>query len=148
LKTAALMKYVDKLDKKKMFWLAVGNIPEKMKRQPQGGMMPVDLSKAEAFTAVVDFKGKVLSGELRLVSMDEQGNKQIADMLNGLKSLGAMGASKEPELAQLLNGIQLGSAADHVHLTFSFPEELLQKLSAKSKAKGMMPPAAPEPFGQ
>ncbi len=145
LKTAALMKYVDKMDKNVMFWMAVGSIPEKMKSAPAGGMMPVDLSKAEAFTAFVDYKNKTFSGELRLISQNEAGNKQIADMLNGLKSLGAMGASKEPELGQLLNSILLSSAADHVKLTFSLSEDLMNKLGAKAKAKAnaMAAPAAP-----
>ncbi|HSQ35719.1 MAG TPA: hypothetical protein VLQ89_06995, partial [Candidatus Binatia bacterium] len=131
--TAALMKYVDALDKKSMFWLALGNIPAKMKEAPAGGMMPVDLSKAEAFTAVADFKNKVLSGELRLISKNEAGNKQIVEMLNGLKALGAMGASKEPELGQLLNGIQLGASADAITLSFSLSEELMNNLGDKAK---------------
>jgi hypothetical protein len=135
LQTAAMMKYVDPLDKKSMFWLAVGNIPEKVKNAPSSGMMPVDLSKAEAFTAVLDYKGKTFSGDLRLISHNEAGNKQIADMLNGLKALGAMGSAKEPELGELLNSIQLNSTADHVQLTFSIPEELMNKLSAKAKDK-------------
>jgi hypothetical protein len=145
LQTASLMKYVDKLDKDSMFWLAIGTIPEKIKNAPAGGMMPVDLSKAEAFTAFMDYKGKTFSGELRLISYNEAGNKQIADMLNGLKSLGAMGSAKEPDLAQLLNSIQLSSAADHIKLTFSLSEELMNKMSdkAKDKAKSMMPAAAP-----
>jgi hypothetical protein len=145
LQNASMMKYVDKLDKKSMFWLAIGNIPEKMKSAPAGGMMPIDLSKAEAFTAFMNYKGKTFSGELRLISQNEAGNKQIADMLNGLKSLGAMGASKEPELGQLLNSIQLSSAADHVKLTFSISEELMNKLGAKAKEKAqtMAAPASP-----
>ena len=145
LQTASLMKYVDKLDKKSMFWLALGNIPEKMKSAPAGGMMPVDLSKAEAFTAFLDYKGKTFSGEFRLISYNEAGNKQIADMLNGLKSLGAMGSAKDPDLGQLLNSIQLSSAADHIKLTFSLSEELMNKMSAKAKdkANAMMPSAAP-----
>ncbi len=148
LQTPAMMKYVEKLDKKSMFWLAVGSIPAKVKDAPAGGMMPVDLSKAEAFTAVADFKNKTLSGELRLISYNEAGNKQIADMLNGLKALGAMGAAKEPELGELLNGIQLSSAADHVKLVFSLSEELMNKLGdkAKDKAKSMAAPAQPEPL--
>ena len=148
LQTASLMKYVDKLDKKSMFWLAVGAIPEKIKNAPAGGMMPVDLSKAEAFTAFLDYKGKTFSGEFRLISFNEAGNKQIADMLNGLKSLGAMGSAKDPDLAQLLNSIQLSSAADHIKLTFSLSEELMNKMSAKAKdkARAMAPPAGPAPI--
>ncbi len=84
--TAALMKYVDKLDKKSMFWLAVGNIPEKMKSAPAGGMMPVDLSKAEAFTAVADFKNKVLSGELQTDLQKRSG--QQADRRNAQRPEG------------------------------------------------------------
>lgn len=145
LQTASLMKYVNKLDKKSMFWLAIGNIPEKMKSAPSGGLMPMDLSKAEAFTAFMDYKNKNFSGEFRLISYNEEGNKQIADMLNGLKSLGAMGSAKEPELAQLLNSIQLSSATDHIKLTFSLSEELMNKLGAKAKDKAatMVPPAGP-----
>jgi hypothetical protein len=145
LQTASLMKYVDKLDKKSLFWLAIGSIPDKMKNAPAGGMIPIDLSKAEAFTAFMDYKGKVFSGEFRLISYNEQGNKQIADMLNGLKSLGAMGSAKDPDLGQLLNSIQLSSAADHIKLTFSLSEELMNKMSAKAqdKAKAMMPAAEP-----
>lgn len=146
LKSPEMMKYVNQVDKKNMFWLALSTIPGKVKEAPAGGMMPVDLSKAEAFTAVADFKDKMLSGELRLISANEAGNKQIADMLNGLKAMAAMGAAKEPELGQLLNGLQLDSTADHVKLTFRLPEDLLNKLGekAKSKAQGMMPPAMPE----
>ena len=145
LKNAAMMKYVDKLKKDSMFWLAIGNIPDKIKNAPAGGMMPVDLSKAEAFIGYLDYKGKTFSGEFQLISQNEQGNKQIVDMLNGLKALGAMGSAKEPELGQLLNGIQLSSAADTIKLAFSLSEELMNKLSdkAKDKAKGMMPPAPP-----
>lgn len=144
LKNPGLMKYVNGLDKKSMFWLALGNIPRQVK-EAQGGMMPVDLSKAEAFTAVADFKDQVLAGELRLISANEAGNKQIADMLNGFKAMAAMGAAKEPELAELLNGLQLDSAPDHVRLTFRLSEALLDKLGekAKTKAQGMMPPAMP-----
>jgi hypothetical protein len=145
LKNAAMMKYVDKVKKDSMLWLAIGNIPDKIKNAPAGGMMPVDLSKAEAFIGYVDYKGKTFSGEFQLISHNEQGNKQIVDMLNGLKALGAMGSAKEPELGQVLNGIQLSSAADNIKLTISLSEELMNKLSdkAKDKAKSMMPPAPP-----
>lgn len=145
LKNAAMMKYVDMLKKDSMFWLAIGNIPDKFKNAPAGGMMPVDLSKAEAFIGYLDYKSKTFSGEFQLISHNEQGNKQIVDMLNGLKALGAMGSAKEPELGQLLNGIQLSSASDNIKLTFSLSEELMNKLSdkAKDKAKGMLPPAPP-----
>jgi hypothetical protein len=145
LKNAAMMKYVEKLKKDSMFWLAIGNIPDKFKNAPAGGMMPVDLSKAEAFIGYLDYKGKTFSGEFQLLSQNEQGNKQIVDMLNGLKALGAMGSAKEPELGQLLNGIQLSSTAESIKLAFSLSEELMNKLSdkAKDKAKGMMPPTPP-----
>ncbi|MCX6558407.1 MAG: hypothetical protein NTW95_13420 [Candidatus Aminicenantes bacterium] len=145
LKNAAMMKYVDKLQKDSMLWLAIGNIPDKLKNAPAGGMMPVDLSKAEAFIGYVDYKSKTFSGKFQLLSNNEAGNKQVVDMLNGLKALGAMGSAKEPELGQLLNAIQLSASADAITLSFSLPEELMNKLSdkAKDKAKGMMPPAAP-----
>jgi hypothetical protein len=148
LQTPALMKYVETLDKKSMFWLAVGSIPAKVKDAPAGGMMPVDLSKAEAFTAVADFKNRTLSGELRLISHNEAGNKQIADMLNGLKRPGRHGRPRSSGAGQLLNSIQ--RAGPTHQLTF-FSEELLNKLGAKAgqgqghgrAARAMEMPAEP-----
>jgi len=144
LKTASFKKYFAQIKADSMFWLVLGSLPEAIKSKPQAGsQVPVDLSKAEAFLGYLDFKNKMLSGQFQLISHNEEGNKGIVDLLNGLKALGAMGSTKEPELAELLNGINLTSNADQIKLTFSISDAVLNKLGEKAKEKAATALTAP-----
>jgi len=117
-----------------MIRLAVGEMPQGAGTGP-GQMMPVDLSKIKGFLGDFDYGNKTLSGTLQLVSPDEQGNKQIADFLNGMKAMVAMGASKEPEVAELLNAITVTASGEGIKLNFAISQATLDKLKAKAKEK-------------
>jgi hypothetical protein len=82
-----------------------------------------------------DYKDKNILAEIKAMSPDEAKNKQMADALNGFKALGAGAAAKEPQLGELLNKIEIGSASDHVKISAIIPEELLQSLGQKMKAQ-------------
>jgi hypothetical protein len=100
------------------------------------------LSAFESITSIIlsfDYKDKTLLAEIKAQSADAAKNKQIADALNGFKALGAAAASKEPELGQLLNRIEIASAADYVKITASVPEETIKSLSQKLKAQKAKP---------
>ncbi len=135
-KSKVLMNYVKKVNTNAMCWMVLGAIPQSFKNQAPTGAVPFDFSKTEAFFGFVDYRNRSIAAEFRLISHNEQGNKQVVDMLNGLKSMGAMGTtSKEPELAELLNGINLSNSADDIRLTLNVSEQLLNKLGEKAKAK-------------
>jgi len=112
----------------------VFDFPEKAKKSEaqQGSPFKMDFSKAEILWGEVDFEENIWSGKIKLVSHDEEANKQIVNMLNGIKGMGAMAG---PEIAEILNKINLSSSADNIELTFSVPNELLKKVQKKAEEK-------------
>ncbi len=112
----------------------VFDFPEKAKKSEaqQGSPFKMDFSKAEILWGEVGFEENIWSGKIKLVSHDEEANKQIVNMLNGLKGMGAMAG---PEIAEILNKINLSSSADNIELTFSIPNELLKKVQKKAEEK-------------
>ncbi len=100
------------------------------------------LSAFESLTSIIlafDYQNKAFLAEIKAQSADPAKNKQIADALNGFKTLGAAAASKEPELGELLNRIEIASAADSVKITANVPEEMIKSLSQKLKTKKAKP---------
>ncbi|MBM3284562.1 MAG: DUF3352 domain-containing protein [Candidatus Aminicenantes bacterium] len=100
------------------------------------------LSTFQSITAVLlsfDYQNKSLLAEIKAQSVDAEKNKQIADALNGFKALGAAAASKEPELGELLNRIEIISTPAHVKISASVPEALLETLSQKLKPQKEQP---------
>jgi hypothetical protein len=109
------------------------DFPEELKSsQQEGSPFKMDLSKAEAFLGYVDHDGSAWIGDIKLMSFDEKSNKEIVTMLNGLKGMGALAG---PEVAELISNIQLTAEADHIKLSFSLSNELLDKLREKAKEK-------------
>ncbi len=96
------------------------------------------LSPFESITSVLlsfDYRDKVFEAEIKAQSADADKNKQMADALNGFKALGSAAASKEPELAEVLNRLEIVSTPEHVRISISLPETLIDHLSQKLKAK-------------
>ncbi len=116
------------------------DFPEKMKEaQPEGTPFKMDLSKAETLIGFVDHETNSWEGEIKLISKDEESNKQIVNLLNGLKGMAALAG---PEVSELVSNINLSSSAENIKLAFSISDELLKKLQAKAKekAEGYMQP--------
>jgi hypothetical protein len=111
----------------------VFGFPQELKEnQPQGTPFKMDLSKAETLTGFIDHENQAWNGEIRLISSDEEANKQIVNLLNGLKGMAALAG---PEVSELVSNINLTSSVEDVKLTFSLTDELLKKLQAKAKEK-------------
>lgn len=106
--------------------------PEKMKGMKGNSMIQADFSKAEALYGNVDFSSNTWMGKFVLVSYNEEGNTNLVTTLNGLKGLGAMGG---PEIAELINNINISATADSIVLSFKISSELLEKLKAKAEEK-------------
>ena len=77
------------------------------------------------------------------MSDDEAQNQQIVDLLSGLKAMGAMAATKDPNVGELLNKIDISSTPDFVKIYANVPEELINKLKSK-----VTPPPPPPPSGK
>lgn len=139
LKNDKLKPYIDKF-KADVILSFVFEIPEKDKKVQDSGMLKMDLSKAEVIKGSFDYADKAFKGIIEMISHNEQANKDLANTLTGLKGMGAMAG---PEIAELVNNIQITGSADRLSITAAVTDELVEKLKAKmdeqTKQKGTLP---------
>lgn len=146
LTNVSLKPYIDKFDPANILSFAI-MAPEDMKKvqkSPMGG--DLDLTKAEALLGHFGREADTWKGEISMVNKNEEANKNIATTLNGLKGMAGMAG---PEAVELANQITITPTADMLVLSFSFTDELIDKMmkaiEAKSKAamgEVVAPPAA------
>jgi len=116
-----------------MLWAGFAIPPDTMKQASAQNPMLGAFSNIQAIILSFDYKDKNLLAEIKAMSPGADTNKQMADALNGFKALGAGAAAKEPLVGELLNKIEIGSAADHVKISAIIPEALIESLSQKMK---------------
>ena len=113
-------------------------LPQEVKKVHDSGMFKLDLTKAEAIVGYIDYAGTTWTGEITMVSPNEEANQQLVSTLNGLKMMAAAGG---PEVEELVKNLDLKASADSVKLKVTLTEELLEKL--KTKMSGTMTPPPP-----
>ena len=127
-----------------MVWGGVAVPPEAMQKASSQNPMLGAFSNIQSLLLSVDYKDETLVTEIKAMSPDAAKNKDMADTLNGFKALGSGAAAKEPLVGQLLGKIEIVAGADNVKLVARIPNELIQSLSEKAKAKKTEPPAEPK----
>jgi hypothetical protein len=144
-KNPELMTMVKTTNKAALMWSVVTFTPEQVKQMTAATPMLSSLESLKAMTMYVDDKAKGLQVEIKAITSNAGKNKELADMLTGFKAMGAMGVSEKPEIGELLNKIEVSSAADNVKIFVDIPEALMAKLAleaekqVKSKLEGMKP---------
>jgi hypothetical protein len=129
-KNQALADLLAKTNKEGILWGAILIPSEAVEKAASENPMMSSFEAVKAATLLFDYKNQNVLAEIKLMSDDEENNKKIADALNGFKALGGMAAAQKPELGELLNKIEISSTADHVSISCSLPEELLNKLKS------------------
>lgn len=131
-KNEALAGVLDRADKGTIFWGAMLVPKEDMAKAAEGNPQLKPLQNMNALVLNFDHKNAMVTVKIKAEGDDPDANKQIADMLNGLKAMGAMMIPPDkPELNDLLNSVTVSHAADHVMIDASIPDEVLQKLKAE-----------------
>ena len=84
----------------------------------------------------------LLAVDVRTFGGTKEQNTNLASILNGLKAVGAMSASQEPLLGELLKGIAVTSGEDYTRLSLTLSLETMEKLGklAESKAGDLTKP--------
>ena len=124
--------YIKEMDAAAIINLAV-IVPESVKAENiQGGLFSFDLSQAEAMVGFLNHTSFTWTGELKIMSKDEEGNNQIVSTLNGIKGIGAMA---DPDLGEFLNNLVLTADTESITMSFQFSDELLLKLQQKMNQK-------------
>jgi hypothetical protein len=125
-----------------MVWSVFAIPEEAAKKLAQSNPMMSSLEGMKAVTLFFDYRDKTFLLEIRMQGGDQVKNKQLADMLTGLKALGAGAAAKNPDVGDLLNRIEVSSGVDFVKIAAGLPEDVLERLtkSAAKKVEGMIKP--------
>jgi hypothetical protein len=131
---AALIKGVNKTA---IMWGVISFKPEDVKKMVESAPMLSSLSSLKAMTMRFDYANKTLDMAIQALTADAGKNKEIADMLNGFKAMGALAAGEKPEIGELLNKIEITSGADNVTIKALLPEELLTKLAKMAQSELM-----------
>ena len=130
------------------FW-AVAAIPQDMvKAAAEKNPMLKNLVGLTGLTLSFDYAASSLVLEVQGLGGTKDQNKALADMLTGLKGMGALAAAKQPLLGDVLNKVEISSGPDNVKIYASVPQELLDKIQkmAEEKFGGMVQvnPQAPK----
>ena len=143
-KSEALASLLKGMNTSAMVWGAFSVPPDTLKQASSQNPMLGAFSDIRSIILSFDYRDKSVLAEIKAMSPDEAKNKQMADALNGFKALGAGAAAKEPQLGDLLNSIAITSAADHVEITATIPEALIESLSQKAKTQKPQEKQEPE----
>lgn len=134
-------------DQQAMVWGAFAVPAGTLKAAAEQNPMMKSLENLNGVTLTFDYRNQALSISIRALGGSEAENKQVADMLTGLKALGEGAAAKEPAVGEALNRLEIGAGPDAISLSISLPQDLLDKLrgAAQAKVEGMLKPKGAEP---
>ncbi len=122
-----------KIDKKAIFW-GVALIPndaikEAISEKPE----LIILEAVNAASVSLDYKNKNIIADINIMSSDPMKNQELADNLNGYKSMAALIQIQDLNMAEILDRIEITSLPGHVRIYTSFPEDLPQTIIDKLK---------------
>jgi hypothetical protein len=136
LKNAELADVLKRTDKNTLFWGAMLIPQEEVAKATEGNARLKPLENLKALILNFDYKNAAILVKIKAESDNPDGNKQIADLLNGLKAMGAMMIPEDkPELGDLLSSITVSFGDDFVMIEANLPEEVIESL--KSEIPGM-----------
>jgi hypothetical protein len=127
-KNAKLSALIDKTNKDALFWGAMLIPAEAMEQAASANPMMGAMKEIESVALYFDYKNQNLIAEIMAMSPNAEGNKKVAEALNGIKAFGGMAAAEKPEIGELLNKIEISSTDEYVKIYASIPEELVNKL--------------------
>ncbi len=134
-KNAELVSLLKKTNKDAIFWGAILFPPEMMDKAASENPMMSNIKDVRALALFFDYKNADLLAEIKVISTDATKNKQMADFLTGIKGLGGMVATEKPEIGELINKIEIAAGDDLVKISAVIPEELINTIIEKEKAK-------------
>jgi hypothetical protein len=135
LKNEKLEALIKTANKDALIW-SVFTIPKEATQQAASqNPMLKNLESISSLSLYFDYRNKSILVEIKAMSPDENKNKQIVDLLNGVKAMGSMASTKDPNVGELLNRIEISSTADQVKISANIPEDLINKLKESAAKK-------------
>jgi hypothetical protein len=112
-----------------------------------GGKLPAEVANQLPpinWFSARGFVNSGVDGQLRVETRDEAAAKNLQDVIRGFMALGRLQTSQHPEVAELLNSVQLTGDGKTVSLSFSLPPEMIDALGAL-RAQRPRPRTTPSP---
>lgn len=117
-----------KIDKEAILWGAALIPPDAIKEVISEKPELIILEAVNAASVSLDYKNKNIIADIKIMSSDPTKNQELADNLNGYKSLAALIQIQDLNMAEILDRIEITSFPDHVKIYTSFPEDLPQTI--------------------
>jgi hypothetical protein len=117
-----------KIDKEAIFWGAALIPPDAINEVISEKPELIILEAVNAASVSLDYKNKNIIADIKIMSSDPTKNQELADNLNGYKSLAALIQIQDLNMAEILDRIEITSFPDHVKIYTSFPEDLPQTI--------------------
>lgn len=132
-KNEELSAVLAKTNKEAMVWGVVLVPPEVLSKISAEKPMLSALEAVNGVAIYFDYEEKNIIAEIKLMSSDPMKNQELADSLNGFKSMFAMVQIQDLNLGEILDKIEITSSHDHVKIYASIPEDLPKDLIDKLK---------------
>lgn len=133
LKNKGLSALLTKIDKEAIFWGAALIPPDAINEVISEKPELTILEAVNAASVSLDYKNKNIIADIKIISSDPMKNQELADNLNGYKSMAALIQIQDLNMAEILDRIEITSFPDHVKIYTSFPEDLPQTIIDKLK---------------
>jgi len=130
-----LSSLINDSNKKAILWGAFLISPETVNEVKSGNPMLSNLEGINAILFNFNYKNKSIVTEIKVMNDDEVKNKQVAELLSGIKALGAMVATEKPTIGELLDKIEISSGPTHVKISANIPEEMIETLKQEMGEK-------------
>lgn len=132
-KNEELSALLTKTNKNALFWGAILIPPEAINKVISENPQLSVLEAVNAVSMYFDYKNKNIIAEIKLMSSDPMKNQELADNLNGFKSMFATVQIQDLNMGEILDKIEITSGPDHVKIYASFPEDLPKDIIDKLK---------------
>ena len=134
LKNEEMSAMLQQTNKDALVWGAFLIPSEAVSEATSTNPMLANLDSVKAASMFFDFKNQNYIAEIKLMSADPDKNKQVAELLNGLKAFGAMGAAENPAIGDLMNKIDITAGDEFVKIYANIPEDLINQLKTSFAA--------------
>lgn len=121
-----LMGLLEHVDEGSTAW-TVGRIDDLQDAAVVPEQLAPQMSQVSAFALGGQVNGGV-RGRLTAEATDEETGRNLRDLVQGFLALGRLQAAERPELAAVLNALQLSSDGANVMLSFDLPADALLEL--------------------
>ena len=132
-KNEELSALLTKTNKDALFWGAILILPEAINKVISENPQLSILEAVNAVSMYFDYKNKNIIAEIKLMSSDPMKNQELADNLNGFKSMFSTVQIQDLNMGEILDKIEITSGPDHVKIYASFSEGLPKDIIDKLK---------------